>query len=47
MNRPLFVAAIAAIALIGLSANQCGGEKAEEKPADQTTPAQPEQPPQQ
>jgi hypothetical protein len=49
MNKPLFVAAIAAIALFGLSANTCGGDKAADKPADQpapAAPAQPETPPQ-
>jgi hypothetical protein len=49
MNKPLFVAAIAAIALFGLSANTCGGDKAADKPADQPAPAapvQPETPPQ-
>lgn len=44
MRRLLLVAAAAAIALVGLSANQCGGGTPEEqKPAEQ--PAQPEQPP--
>ncbi|MGI8853379.1 MAG: hypothetical protein ACR2GC_08845 [Methyloceanibacter sp.] len=41
MRRFLLVAAAGAIALVGLSANQCGGEQ---KPAERTQPA-PEAPP--
>lgn len=41
MRRFLLVAAAGAIALLGLSANQCSGEQ---KPAEQTQPA-PEAPP--
>ena len=40
MKRSLIVA-MAAIALVGLSANQCGGDKAEQKPQDQTTTTPP------
>ena len=42
MRKLLMVAAAAAIALVGLSANMCGGEqKAPEPPAqDQQPPAQ-------
>jgi hypothetical protein len=41
MRRLLLVAAAGAIALVGLSANQCSGEQ---KPAEQAQPA-PEAPP--
>jgi hypothetical protein len=41
MRRFLLVAAAAAIALVGLSANQCSGEK----PAEQTQPEQQPTPP--
>jgi hypothetical protein len=41
MKKSLIVA-MAAIALIGLSANKCGGsDQAEQKPADQTTTTPP------
>lgn len=36
MRKFLLVAAAGAIALVGLSANQCGGEQ---KPAEQAAPA--------
>lgn len=42
MRKFLLVAAAAAIALVGLSANTCGGGE-EQKPAE-TQPTQPEQP---
>jgi hypothetical protein len=49
MRRFLLVAAASAIALVGLSANQCGGEKKEEQTQEQAPPAEttppPEQPP--
>jgi hypothetical protein len=41
MRRLLLVAAAAAIALVGLSANQCGGTPEEQKPAEQPAPEQP------
>jgi hypothetical protein len=40
MKKSLIIA-MAAIALVGLSANQCGGDKAEQKPEDQTTTTPP------
>jgi hypothetical protein len=42
MRKFLMVAAAAAIALVGLSANTCGGEeqKAPEQPAQEQPPAQ-------
>jgi len=49
MRKLLLVAAAAAIALVGLSANQCGGEQqqTEQQTQPEPTPApenQPEQP---
>ncbi len=48
MRKLMMVAAAAAIALVGLSANTCGGDqKPAEQPAAQpeTQPTQPETPP--
>ena len=44
MRRFLMIAAAAAIALVGLSANQCGGsgDQAETKPAEEAPAAAPE-----
>ncbi len=49
MRKVLMVAAAAAIALVGLSANTCGGEEKAAEPAPPAAapepPAAPEQPP--
>jgi hypothetical protein len=51
MRKFLFVAGVAAIALVGLSANQCSDNKPQEQapqqqPAPEQQPPQPSQPPQ-
>jgi hypothetical protein len=45
MRKVLMVAAAAAIALVGLSANTCGGDKAAEPAAPAEQPAPADQPP--
>ena len=52
MRKFLLVAGVSAIALVGLSANQCSSDKPPEQapqqpPAPQQQPPQPTQPPQQ
>ena len=43
MTRFLLVAAVAAIALVGLSANQCSNEQPQQQPTPEQPP--PQQPP--
>ena len=47
MRRLMLVAAAAAIALVGLSANTCGGEQQQSQPEQQTQPEQQPTPPEQ
>jgi len=44
MRKFMMVAAAAAIALIGLSANMCGGDTSEQTTQPETQPTQPDQP---
>jgi hypothetical protein len=45
MRKFMMVAAAAAIALVGLSANMCGEQKPAEPTPPETQPSQPETPP--
>lgn len=47
MRKFFLVAAASSIALVGLSANQCGGEQKEEQMQEQTPPAETTPPPEQ
>jgi hypothetical protein len=44
MNRSLLVAAVAAIPLVGLSANKCSSDQSEQQPPPAEQQQQPQQP---